>query len=84
MLVQVSFYSQIPLIIAEGEIVYKMDFGNICFCKRCGTIDYADGKCPKCGSMEIVEANIDFLMFGNVIRDATKFSENIDYCAESI
>lgn len=60
----------------------KMKYKKICFCKKCRTVDYADGKCPKCGNTEIDEADIDFLLFGNVIRDKTKFSENIDYCTE--
>ncbi|MDE6909833.1 MAG: hypothetical protein K2P44_05115 [Lachnospiraceae bacterium] len=59
-----------------------MKYEKICFCKRCGTLDYADEKCPKCGSLEIQEASMDFLLFGNVIRDVTKLSENIDYCTD--
>lgn len=66
-------------------------FGKICYCKSCGTLDYADKKCPKCGSTAIGEADMDFLFFGNESRrlcaggsllqiDTTKFSENIDYC----
>ena len=33
---------------------------KICYCKICGTLDYAHGYCPKCGSSEIVAANHDF------------------------
>lgn len=37
---------------------------NICYCKICGALDYAHGCCPKCGSSEIVAANLDFLYTG--------------------
>ena len=37
---------------------------KICYCKICGTLDYAHGYCPKCGSSEIVAANHDFLYTG--------------------
>ena len=57
---------------------------KIFLCKKCRTLDYADGKCSKCGSTEIEEASIDFLLFGNTKRDKIKLSENIDYCAKWI
>ena len=34
---------------------------KICYCKICGTLDYAHGYCPKCGSSKIVAANHDCL-----------------------
>lgn len=37
---------------------------KICYCKICGTLDYAHSCCPKCGSSEIVAANHDFLYTG--------------------
>lgn len=40
---------------------------KVCFCKKCGALDYADEKCPKCGSPEIDEASMDFLLFGNIV-----------------
>lgn len=63
-----------------NKVLDFMKFGKICLCRRCGTLDYAYGKCQKCGNTEIDEASTDFLMFGNVTRGAIKISENIDYC----
>lgn len=60
----------------------KYKYGKICFCRRCGTIDYADGKCPKCGNTEIDEASTDVLLFENVMGYEIKISENIDYCTK--
>lgn len=41
-----------------------MDRQKIFFCRKCGLLDYAQGRCPKCGSAEIDGADIEFLMFG--------------------
>ena len=38
---------------------------KIIFCKKCGTLDYAKGKCPKCGNTEIDKADLEFLTFGS-------------------
>lgn len=35
---------------------------RICYCKDCGRLDYADMKCEKCGSTNIVSASQDFLL----------------------
>lgn len=67
-----------------------MKGSRICFCRNCKALDYAGEKCSRCNSTNIVEANVDFLMFGTInsveqriyIRDIIKFSENIDYCAK--
>lgn len=37
---------------------------KIFFCRKCGTLDYAEGRCPKCGSVEIDRADMEFLRFG--------------------
>lgn len=60
----------------------KYKHGKICFCRYCGTVDYADGKCPKCGNTEIDEARTDFLLFENVKGYEIKFSEKVDYCTK--
>ena len=33
-----------------------MNEKEIYYCKDCGTLDYAHGQCPKCGSLNIVRA----------------------------
>lgn len=43
-----------------------MEYMRICFCKSCKALDYAIDKCPRCGSDEITEASIDFLMFDHI------------------
>lgn len=46
-----------------------MGNSKIFFCRKCKTLDYAEGKCPKCGSAKLDEANIEFLAFGsNVVK----------------
>ena len=35
---------------------------EIYFCKECGTLDYAKKICSKCGSINIVRANHDFMV----------------------
>ncbi len=73
----------------EGDQKHEMEPLKICFCKDCKTLDYAGKKCLKCGSLRVVEASMDFLSFRNIthleqhfyVRDITKFSENVDYCA---
>lgn len=42
-----------------------MKYQKIFFCKKCGTLDYAEERCPKCGSVEIDRADTEFLMFGS-------------------
>ena len=38
---------------------------EIFFCRKCGTLDYAEGRCPKCGNTEIDRADIEFLRIGS-------------------
>lgn len=41
----------------------------VCYCKDCGQLDFAKGRCPKCGSKNIVRAEQDFLPgYGTHIR----------------
>ncbi len=35
---------------------------KIFLCKKCRTLDYAEGSCLKCGSTELDEANMEFLI----------------------
>lgn len=34
---------------------------KIFFCKKCRALDYAEGRCLKCGSTELDEATMEFL-----------------------
>lgn len=40
------------------EVMKRM---SVYYCRKCGTLDYADGACPKCGNKDIVRAEEDFL-----------------------
>lgn len=42
-----------------------MKHQKIYFCRQCGTLDYAQDRCPKCGSAEIDRADTEFLIFGS-------------------
>lgn len=44
-----------------------MDHRKIFFCRKCGTLDYAEGRSLKCGSVEIDGADLEFLMFGSSV-----------------
>lgn len=37
---------------------------KIYFCKKCRALDYAKGRCPKCGSADLDEAGMEFLAYG--------------------
>ena len=53
------------------------------YCKNCGTLDYAHGQCPKCGSLNIVRAEESlFISYSN--SNAHKLTDNIDYCLKWI
>lgn len=49
----------------ETEKKGNMDQQKIFFCRKCGALDYAQGRCPKCGNAEIDGADMDFLRFGS-------------------
>ncbi|MDE7418546.1 MAG: hypothetical protein K2N44_19945 [Lachnospiraceae bacterium] len=42
-----------------------MKHQKIFLCRKCGTLDYAAERCPKCGSIEIDRADIEFLRLGS-------------------
>lgn len=47
----------------------QMQSGRICYCRDCRHLDYAQGKCSKCGSKNIVGAYQDFVIgFGRQIN----------------
>lgn len=67
--------------------LYIMKIKKVCFCKKCGALDYADEECPKCGSPEIDEASMDFLLFGNVMSEVSKYNssaQNFAFTAKSV
>jgi len=42
---------------------------KIFYCRKCKTLDYAEGICSKCGSAELDEADTEYLIFcRNVIQ----------------
>lgn len=44
-----------------------MKHQKIFFCRKCSTLDYAEGRCPKCGSAEIDRADVEFLGVGGSV-----------------
>ena len=48
----------------QGAVEKNMRHQKIFLCRECGTLDYAEQKCSKCGSIEIDRADIEFLLFG--------------------
>ncbi len=42
-----------------------MKHQKIFFCRKCNALDYAEERCPKCGSIEIDRADIEFLRLGD-------------------
>lgn len=45
---------------------------KIFYCRKCKALDYAEGNCSKCGSTELDEADIEFLLFcSNMIQSPT-------------
>jgi len=46
-----------------------MKHQKIFFCRNCGTLDYAEGRCPKCNSVDIDGTDIEFLtLSSNVVQ----------------
>lgn len=58
---------------------------RICLCKDCGRLDYAAGRCEKCGSTNIASASHDFMVgYGRDIFEIQYLSQQNPFLKKEI